>query len=253
MAFFQDAPAELRRVHWYYAADKAAMMPWPSVFGSRIYERPEEPQPAIGEQFTPVPWRTGTPPYEVPRGGLCGNEHQWGGGASIADALPPNWPGSSVPRCCSPPVETWTGGTAVGGRPLTAPCCGLTPLPRVVRCLMLINHITCVPLDNIPFIMFPTDHTPAFITAVGGTAVWRSEVIVIDTIGYRWYLACVPSAATWFNYLVEDATDFGFGATTFTTVTCDPFVLTASGISTIINIFPGCVVDDADVTLEKYA
>lgn len=202
------------------------MMPWASVFGSRIYERSDEAQPAIGEKFSPVPWRTGKPPYPVPAGGICGTEHQWSGGASIADPLPPLWPGSSVPRCCSPPIETWTGGTAVGGRPLTAPCCGLSSLPRVVKLFHTVTAGACPVIDGIPFFLYPTDYTPPIMVSSDLVARWRSDEFFLEGMLRRFYLACNTSSLVWFTVLIgSPAPEDAFGGTRFLTATCEPFVL----------------------------
>jgi len=114
MAFFHDRPGELRTVHWYRVPETAKEMPWATAFGSRIYERGDEVQPAIGERFSPVPWRACNPPCPTPAGGLCGTEDQWANGASIDDLLPAVWPGTAIPQCCNLPLVGSCGGVAIG-------------------------------------------------------------------------------------------------------------------------------------------
>lgn len=103
--------------------DDRELVPFAHAFGSRLYDRDELPEPAIGERYAPVPWRGGKPPQVVADGGLCGSEEQWRIGALIDDPLPPAWPGTNIPRCCNPPPEAAAGGVALGAKLVQHPCC----------------------------------------------------------------------------------------------------------------------------------
>jgi len=120
MRFFRD-DARKTRVEWYGLPDdigrpytQADAIPWAHMFGSRIYDRDEEPQEPIGEVYDPHPWRACSVPCEAGSGGLCGSQLQWEEGSAIADPLPANWPGTNVPRCCGVNVLACCGGLAIG-------------------------------------------------------------------------------------------------------------------------------------------
>lgn len=105
MAFYHDAPGVFQDVDWYFCGDETGQIEFPHMFYSRIYDIDEYPQDALGERYRPRRYRKGFKPYRVSFGGLCGSEEQWRDGASALDPLPPLYPGSHVPKCCSPPPE----------------------------------------------------------------------------------------------------------------------------------------------------
>jgi len=111
--FFNDSE-ELRKIVWYFVPDDRQAMPWEHAFGSRIYDREEELEPAIGERFEPVPWRGGQAPCPETGGGLCGTEAQWQFGASVDDPLPEVHPGTNVGKCCEISLLCCDGGLAIG-------------------------------------------------------------------------------------------------------------------------------------------
>jgi hypothetical protein len=101
-------------VEWYFVPDDRETIPFPHAFGNAIYERDEEPESPIGEQFDPVPWRGGQPPCPEPSKGLCGTQAQWQRGLSTDDPVPGVYPGTLVPRCCPPPLVGCCGGLVIG-------------------------------------------------------------------------------------------------------------------------------------------
>jgi len=113
MRFFKDSPKKTR-VHWYAVPDTAEVIPWAHSFASRIYERDDEPQEAIGELYAPTPWRACSPPCPTTSGGLCGDEAAWQFGVSVAAVVPPPYPNTNVPTCCAQPLVGSCGGMALG-------------------------------------------------------------------------------------------------------------------------------------------
>lgn len=115
VAFFRDDPGILSGVQWYFVPETNPQLGLNNHFYSRIWERKDEPADPIGEQYAPVPWRGGKPPYPVSVGGLCGTEEQWANGALLSDPIPPSWPGTLIPKCCQPPPPALLGGIQFGG------------------------------------------------------------------------------------------------------------------------------------------
>lgn len=114
MKYYFDSD-ETHNVDWYFVPSTNPPMPFASAFTSAIYDREELPPPPIGEQFAPVPWLGGRPPYAVSTGGICGTQAQWQEGCSITDPIPADYPNTSIPICCSPPPQNPQGGIAIGG------------------------------------------------------------------------------------------------------------------------------------------
>lgn len=123
-----------KRVVWYFVGPDNPPMPWASAFTSRVYDRKDEPPLPIGEQYAPVPWRGGLPPYNPPGPGLCGTREQWENGCHTSDPIPDNYPDSHVPICCGPPKQIPRGGIGYGGQAI------VKPPPNL-----------CVPPDPIPY------------------------------------------------------------------------------------------------------
>jgi hypothetical protein len=114
MALYPDSDV-LTPVVWYWADPKGLVLPYATPFGSRIYDIEEFLEPPIGERYdSPRPWRNGSKPYPLLAGGLCGSESQWFNGPSAMDPLPPNYPGSDWPKCCSPPPAELIGQVGYG-------------------------------------------------------------------------------------------------------------------------------------------
>jgi len=116
MAFYRGRPDLLTTVEWFWVDDATESIPWAHQFGSRVYELDgaEGPEEALGERYTPRPWRGGQKPCPTPAGGLCGTEEQWGNGLTAADAVNATHPGTSVPVCCDGPLVGSCGGLAIG-------------------------------------------------------------------------------------------------------------------------------------------
>lgn len=109
-------------------------MPWPHSFGSRVWEYQEEPDPPFGELNGPRVWRGGQAPAsagELP--GICGTPEQWANGVTDAGPIPPVYPGTAIPRCCSNKVVHFFGGTATGGNAVKINCPALASWPDGLR------------------------------------------------------------------------------------------------------------------------
>lgn len=127
MRFYHDAATETD-VEWYFLDDVPAkgnvgpadseLIPFAHSFGSRIYERDDGQPPPIGERYSPVPWRNGSPPAVQPIGGLGGTADEWLNGCSIDDPLPAFHPGTNCPVACRlappPPEPKIIGGWILG-------------------------------------------------------------------------------------------------------------------------------------------
>lgn len=111
--FWHDSP-KLLRCEWCFVPDDRPLIPFAHAFGSRLYERDDGDEPAIGERYEPHPWRGGSCGCADPVGGLCGSPKQWLEGTSIKEPLPATHPGTSVPKCCQLPVIVACGGEAYG-------------------------------------------------------------------------------------------------------------------------------------------
>jgi hypothetical protein len=121
MRFYRDSDTTIN-VDWSFVPATNGPMPWSSAFTSAIYDRKEDPPSQIGEQYSPVPWRGGRPPYALPAGsGICGTREQWQQGCSITDPIPTNYANTSVPICCSPPPIYPQGGISIGGTVTVVP------------------------------------------------------------------------------------------------------------------------------------
>jgi len=114
MRFYNDDPVETP-VEWYMVADDAPILPYWSAFGSRIYERDDEPEPKIGERYEPHPWKNWQAPKITPTGGLCGSPDEWFNGISVTLPVTQVWPGTEVPVCCNEPPGHAMGGAGPGG------------------------------------------------------------------------------------------------------------------------------------------
>lgn len=112
MRFFRDSE-ESRKVFWYFVPDDRPFMPFGSAFGSGLYDEVDIRQDQPGE-IGPREYYGGQPPCPSSASGLCGDQDQWTRGASIADPLPDVWPGTNLPKCCTPPLVGCCGGVAIG-------------------------------------------------------------------------------------------------------------------------------------------
>jgi hypothetical protein len=113
MRFYNDSEKQLV-VNWYGVPDDTPVMPFPHMFGSRIYERLDEVQEDLGERFKPAIWRGCHVPCGTWNGGLCGSEAQWQRGTSILAPLVSVIPGTNIPECCDTPTGIFCGGEAYG-------------------------------------------------------------------------------------------------------------------------------------------
>jgi len=113
MRFFSDSTKKTR-VNWYTVPDDRPLIPWPHMFGSRVYEREEDDQEDLGEVFSPTPWRGCFDPCPAATAGLCGSEKDWQEGVSIASPKPATWPGTSIGKCCTDDLVGSCGGLAIG-------------------------------------------------------------------------------------------------------------------------------------------
>jgi len=152
MRFYRDAVLETP-IQWYFVPDDRDLVPYAHAFYSRIYDRDDEPQDAIGERYAPVPWRGGLPPRVVSAGGLCGTREQWEEGAKVDDLLPATWPGTPIPRCCNRPLELAIGGIGEGRVPGSCAfpileCPGLEVGPALLMTIQDIFGPTCPNLDG---------------------------------------------------------------------------------------------------------
>lgn len=216
--FFRDDEAE-RDVFWYFVADDRKLIPYASMFMSRIYERDDFMEPPIGERYDPVPWYGGSPPCPEPTQGLCGTREQWGDGCSIDDHIPEAWPGTSVPKCCPKPLVGSCGGIGIGGigvivGRVPVPFCSGT-LSRNLR--MTVDNAFCTCM--VTLLQFQWNDIDRWICTTGGN----------DCNGNPW--------SEW--YLEIDPFDDGlrinnsFGGDSGDLQECDPFY------ETFIGPFPG--------------
>lgn len=148
MAFFRNDPLRLVNVQWYFVPDDRPALPYPTAFASRIYDREDEIEPSIGERYSPVPWRGGLPPRAVSDGGLCGSALAWQYGVDYP--FPPfsTFPGSGIPTCCNPPVETAIGGVIASGGLFVPACCESTAIPDTLQITISVVSGSCPPLDG---------------------------------------------------------------------------------------------------------
>ena len=116
MAFYRDDPSRLTPIQWYQVSGENAALPFATAFYSSVWEKKEGlPNPVLGEQFEPMTWTNGLPPYPVSSTGICGSGDRWENGCLTSDPMPLLWPGSNVPRCCKEPPVDAPGGLATGG------------------------------------------------------------------------------------------------------------------------------------------
>lgn len=155
---FHDDPTKKTRVQWYFVPESRPTLPYPSAFGTRVWEL-EELDPDIGELNEPRPWRGGLPPANVSTGGLCGSAEQWAHGCSSSDALPALYPGTLLPTCCAPPIQIALGGTATGAVRMDNFCC--TFFPNTYVPARVYFHVTA----GIPDEVFPLDWDVPFTGA----------------------------------------------------------------------------------------
>jgi len=152
MRFYPSRPDVETEIQWYFVPDNRPALPIGSAFASRIYDREEEPQPEIGELFNPVPWRGGLPPRPVSDGGYCGTLRQWYNGLDYPPPPIIKYPGTLIPICCNPPIETAIGGEVVSGdsfASITTNCCPDDPVPvvMIVECTQVLAD--CSATDGI--------------------------------------------------------------------------------------------------------
>lgn len=165
-------------VDWYFVDGTTEGMPWASAFTSAIYDRKEDVPPTIGEQFEPVPWLGGRPPYPTAVGGLCGTMEQWQNGCSISDPLPDLYPNTLVPVCCSPPPEKPQGGQAVGGQATVNPppsLCSPSTLVPINMCLAAEWIQPGSPPVNPPYGQGPV-WTTELTFGTSGPNIWGSGI-----------------------------------------------------------------------------
>jgi len=247
MRFYFDSEHETSIV-WYWADPRNGVLNRDTVFGSRIFDRIEgEEQLPLGERYAPVVWSGGQPPVPVsPGGGECGSDDAWVDGVSILEPDPPTWPGTNVPRCCSRPLIMAVGGTAVGSRGITAPCCGLVELPAVVTVRFENCFPSCPTLDGVNVPMLPTTFQPPALVGFGSTYYQSApldmggvncSLFLNCYLGNQWGVFCVGDAGT--GVLYGDAGGF--------VGTCSPFNFVGTASWPFV---PGtCDIISADVFL----
>jgi len=234
-------------IEWYFTPDTMKeTIPWPHIFGSRLYERGDEPQMPLGERYSPVPWQGGKAPARAPNGGLCGTEDQWLNGCSVSDPLPALWPNTTVPQCCNRPPDVAPGGFKVGGFSFELPCCPGAPLPGVVTMRTTVYSFYCPALDAEPLLL--THEPELFVPAINQVPAWISQTITFDPswpTRYRFVVWCDPNLNIWQWLLVhENLIDYDQGATQFIDFTCAPFRLTDPHAFFYL-IYPNCDIIDA--------
>lgn len=198
MRFFSDDPTKITRVDWYKTT--GPNMPFASSFGSKTYDRIEGLVPLpIGEVEGTQKWRGWNPPYPIDPGPPCGTSQQWAQGATAADPIPAQQPGSLLPVCCPPAPEGGLVGVGIGESSFVTPCCA-EPVPGIVFLSMgAPSFSTCADLNNavIPLLIdiqvqfpFPQHN------------VYTSPPIKVGGIDVVWRLGCVvPTPANYFLQL----------------------------------------------------
>jgi len=193
MRLYQDSDLVVP-IEWFFVPADREVVPFSHAFGSRIYDRDDGPPPAIGEQYSPVPWRGGKPPGPVATGGLCGSAEQWSAGARVDDPLPDVWPGTQVSRCCKRPPNVAFGGEAVGGFGLLPVCCDGVTLPASVVFVVTVVVGFCPTLDGVPFLCAATVETPPVLTF---SPLWKSAPIDFTGTLLVFWIGCNPDLGGW--------------------------------------------------------
>lgn len=168
MAFYRDAPSVLTNVQWYFADPRADQLYKETLFYSRLYDIGEFTPDALGERYEPRSYKKGKPPYPVSFGGLCGSDEQWRIGPSAMDPLPPRWPSSDVPKCCSPPPDDERG--VVIGFPAS--------LQKKLHACTVFDFIGTPPIAftftlSHPLTVFPPDFIGNWGGVLGGSFTWN--------------------------------------------------------------------------------
>lgn len=180
MAMFRDDPSRVVPVQWYFVDPTKNAIDFPNLFGSNIYDRWEKISPAVGEQFEPHPYSTGTTPPGLSKGGLCGSQQQWQEGALTTDPIPAFQPNSVSPICCSP-VPFWgVGGTRDGLKfPLVCPFLN-GPLPAIMFCYFVSNKPA--PCNDLSLKTIPCYNDGFSAPPItGSTLIYQSSVFLYES------------------------------------------------------------------------
>jgi hypothetical protein len=222
MRFYHDSELAVP-VEWYFVPDDRDVIPWWHSFGSRLYERRDEPQLPLGERYEPVPWRGGNVPHLVSTGGLCGTREQWESGAAVDDPLPAAWPGTNVSMCCKRPRNVGFGGRALGGCGVIPVCCnGVTLPPKVIFTQVFVGG-GCPELDGVPILLDRYEGPPPALIAL--PVFYRSDILEVSGVEIRIWIQCSVDIFGWFVLTSDpDGDTISYGASTFYFVSsCIPF------------------------------
>jgi hypothetical protein len=116
MRFYADDPTKITEVQWYFVPEDGPWLGRSYSFGSLTWDKKDGiPEPSIGEVYHPQPYANGRPPYCVRPGGICGTVDQWINGALTTDPVPPDYPDTQIPECCTCLCPVERGGNAIGG------------------------------------------------------------------------------------------------------------------------------------------
>ncbi len=202
MAFFHDDPSTLSSVLWYFVPKDRDVLPYPNSFGSRNWEIEDEPEPDIGERYSPRTWRGGLPEGSVPKNGKCGTAEAWANGVSIHAPIPPVFPGTNVPICCNLPIQSSDGGIKWGNIDTFGSCDDVQAAPATLHVtFQLLRGTTAPGIDGL--------RIPVFVQPLCSPGVYASNPFdcssepVTGTAQVFW--ACTGFVGTTFFYVGDTA------------------------------------------------
>lgn len=231
-------------VDWYFVPDDRPHIKFPHSFMSRIYERDEEPQPELGERYSPVPWRGGNVPATVATRGVCGSIDRWQDGTPISEPLPDAWPGTNVAKCCGQPNPRAVGGIAFGHFDVTpvnrekggfafggefsgtsidvCPCITIGVMPWALNVRWIFRAGTCDQLNEVNVVLHPGVDFP---TVPGFDWLYSSDLMALDTLQFTMIVACNTVSGNFELILRSTFPGIDVSGANLTTVQEGPLVL----------------------------